>query len=144
MDVLANRHSATDNKVIALRFYDLFNTGDVSLIDRVLATDWIEYPPSAPNQASGREGFKPIIIGFRKTFPDVRFEVKDVVAEGDRVVVRSVIHGTHQGQYMQFPATGKTIAIDATDIHRIENGVIVETWHIEDRLGLLQQIGVVT
>ena len=143
MDVLANQ-PATDNQAIALRFYELFDTEDMTLIERVLATDWIEYPPSAPNQAPGREGFKPIITGFRQTFPDVRFEVKDVIFQGNKVVVRSVIHGTHQGQFMQFPATGKRVAIDAIDIHRLENGAIVETWHVEDRFGLLQQIGVVT
>lgn len=129
------------NKAIALQFYEPFNTGDLTIIDRILATDWIEYPLSAPDQAPGREGFKPIIVGFRQTFPDVQFEIKDVIAEGDKVVVRSVIHGTQRGHFKQLSATCKPITIDATDIHRIKNDIIVETWHIEDRLGMLQQLG---
>jgi steroid delta-isomerase-like uncharacterized protein len=130
-----------DPEAIARAFYEPFNTGDVSIYDRVLAEDWVDHP-LAPGQAPGREGFKPIVGFFRTVFPDLQLVIEDVLVDGDKVAVRSTFRGTHQGEFFGIPPTGKQIEAMAIDIHRIENGRIVETWHVEDWLSIFGQLGV--
>ncbi len=76
-------------------------------------------------------------------FPDLHFTIEDIVAEGDTVVVRSTARGTHQGELMGIPLTGKQVAVSGISITRIANGKAVEEWFNGDDLGLLQQLGVV-
>ena len=81
------------------------------------------------------------MAGFRATFPDLRVTTEDVIVAGDKVTVRSTIRGTHQGELLGIPATGAPVEFMAIDIHRVENGQIAETWHIEDYLSLIFQLG---
>ena len=130
----------TDNEAIARAFYEPFNTGDTSIYDTILAEDWADHPLS-PGQQPGRAGFAPVIAGFREIFPDLTITNDDVIACGDKVSVRSTIQGTQQGELLGIPATGKPVEFKAIDIHRIANGQIAETWHIEDYLSLIFQLG---
>jgi steroid delta-isomerase-like uncharacterized protein len=130
----------SDNGAIARAFYEPFNTGDTSVYDRILAEDWDDHP-LAPGQAPGRAGFPPIVAGFRATFPDLTVTNEDVIVAGEKVTVRSTIRGTQQGPFLGIPATGKAVEFMAIDIHRIANGQIAETWHIEDYLSLISQLG---
>lgn len=125
---------------LALRFYEPYRTGNLDLLDVVLASDWADHPP-APGQEPGPGPFKPRVAGLRHAFPDLAVQTEDVIAAGDRVVVRSVLTGTHQGQLLDIPPTGKPVAMRVIDIHRIADGRIAETWHIEDVLGMLEQLG---
>jgi steroid delta-isomerase-like uncharacterized protein len=131
--------AAGDIEAIVRAFYEPFNTGDVSVYDTVLAEDWLD-TPLGQGQQPGREGFKPIIGIFRGVFPDLQLTTEDVLVDGDKAAVRSTIRGTHQGDFL-VPATGQPVEFMAIDIHRIENGQIVETWHIEDYLSVINQLG---
>jgi steroid delta-isomerase-like uncharacterized protein len=133
--------TASDPEALARAFYEPFNTGDVSVYDRVLAEDWMDHP-LVPGQAPGREGFKPIVLFFRSAIPDMQLVNEDILVDGDKVAVRSTFRGTHQGALFGIPPTGKPIEAMAIDIHRIENGQIVETWHVEDWLTVFAQLGV--
>src|SRR5918997_1303555 len=82
-----------------------------------------------------------VVAGFRAVFPDLAVTNEDVIVAGDKVTVRSTIRGTHQGDLLGIPPTGRAVEFMAIDIHRVEGGRIAETWHIEDYLSLLFQLG---
>jgi predicted ester cyclase len=81
--------------------------------------------------------------GFRAAFPDIHVAVEDVIANGDKVVVRLTFSGTHTGPLMGMPPTGKFVTITGIAIDRIQNGKIVEHWVNRDDLGMLQQLGMI-
>ena len=128
-----------NNETLAREFYEVLNTGDMELLDKILAPDWAERP-LAPGQVPGRDGYKPIVAFFRTAFPDVNFTLEDVIAAGDKVTVRTTVTGTHQGMFLGVAATGRRVTFHTIDIHRIAEGQIVESWHIEDFFGLYQQL----
>jgi predicted ester cyclase len=130
----------TDNETLVRQFYAVFNTGNINFLDQVLSPDWIEYPLSVPDQAPGRDGFKPIVESFCTVFPDIQFVNEDIIAAGDKFTVRSLVTATHSGRFLGIESTGRRVQFNTIDIHRIANGQIVETWHIEDFYGLLQQL----
>jgi steroid delta-isomerase-like uncharacterized protein len=132
--------AAGDIEAIVRAFYEPFNTGDVSVYDTVLAEDWVDVPLGM-GQQPGREGFKPIIGIYRGVFPDLQITNEDILIAGDKAAVRSTIRGTHQGDLLGIPATGQPVEFMAIDIHRLENGQIVETHHIEDFLSVIFQLG---
>jgi steroid delta-isomerase-like uncharacterized protein len=122
------------------QFYVPFNTGNVSIYDRILASDWID-DPLAPGQQAGPDGFKAKIIEFRQTIPDYRVTNDEILVAGNTVAVHSTVHGTHQNTFFGVPPTGRPITMRTCDFHHIEQGIIVYTWHLEDFFGLLSQLG---
>ena len=90
----------------------------------------------------GRAGIKQFFAMTRRGLPDYHATVEDEAAEGDKVMYRVTFRGTHQGELMGIPPTGKQVTIAAIDIFRIAEGKIAEHWGIADKLGLLQQLGV--
>jgi predicted ester cyclase len=120
-----------------------FQTGDVSALDRLIAPDYREHlrvgdpPPTL-------EGLKQFIQLIRAAVPDARVAVEDVVAEGDRVMVRHRHRGTHTGApVMGIPASGRAFEFQGVEIARVAGGRIVESWHVDDNLSLLQQLGAI-
>lgn len=133
--------AASDVEAIVRSFYEPFNTGDTSVYDTILAEDWADHPLGM-GQQPGRAGFPPVIEMFRAIFPDLHVANDDVIVCGDKATVRSTITATHSGgDLFGIPATGTPLQFMAIDIHRLENGQIVETWHIEDFLSVLFQLG---
>lgn len=80
---------------------------------------------------------------FRSGFPDIKMTIEEVVAEGDKVVFRVTVHGTHKGEFKGIAPTGKQVTMTGMQIWRIEGGKIVEGWFNRDDLGLMQQLGVI-
>jgi steroid delta-isomerase-like uncharacterized protein len=133
-----------ENKALVRRFFEEFITkGDLSLTDELIAENYVDHNPPGPNIAPGPEGVKQLFAGRRSAFPDLTVTVDDQVAEGDKVVSRGTITGTHKGEFMGIPATGKSISMGAVSIFRIEDGKIAERWGEVDTLGMMQQLGVV-
>ena len=128
------------NVALVKGFYAAFNTMQKSRLDDVLAQAWVDTPMS-PGQGPGREGMKGAMDGYHQAFPDFHAENQDFIASGDKVVVRSLITATQKGDFAGVKATGKPIQLMAIDIHRICNGRVAETWHVEDWLGALFQMG---
>jgi len=131
----------SSNKKDVLRWYEAFNTKHPALVDSILSEDWVDVPP-APGQLSGRQGAKNILVELTTAFPDLKIKVEDVLQDGNRVVVRSEISGTQRGSFMGLPAQNRTMTIIAIDIHEFKDGRIVRTWHTEDWLTGLRQLGV--
>jgi len=133
-----------ENKALARRFYaEVFGQGNMSVIDDLMAPDFVDHNPPGPGFAPGREGTQQVVGMFRSAFPDLQFIVEDQIAEGDKVVNRLAVKGTHRGEFAGVPATGKSVTIGVVDILRISGGKAVERWGEADMLGLMQQLGVV-
>jgi steroid delta-isomerase-like uncharacterized protein len=80
---------------------------------------------------------------YREAFPDLRATVEEIVEEGDRIAVRATFTGTHDGEFMGIPASGRTISIQAMDVVRVVDGRAAEHWGVTDVMGLMQQIGAI-
>lgn len=129
------------NKAIMRRFIAEYQTGgDEAVLADTIAADVVDHS-RPPGIAPGIEGVRQQFDGFRRAFPDFRATVLDMVAEGDRVVTYKAFHGTHEGELMGIPATGRTVEILVIDIVRLAGGQVVEHWNVVDRLGLMQQLG---
>ncbi len=135
--------STEDNKVLAQRWLEeVWNKGDLSLIDELIAPNYVLHDPTRPG-LRGRAGIKESIAMFRTAFPDLHFTIEDQVAESEKIVTRYTVQGTQMGPLMGIPATGKQGTITGIDIYRITDGQIEEAWSNWDTLGLLQRIGVI-
>jgi steroid delta-isomerase-like uncharacterized protein len=129
-----------ENKAVVDRLTEVFNSGDVGLVDELVAEDFVENDP-IPDGDADREGFKQMIVALRDAFPDLEVGVARTIDEDDLVVTHWTSTGTHQGEFMGAPATGNTVSIDGIDISRLEDGVIVEHWGKMDAIALMQQLG---
>lgn len=134
--------SAEAYKSLIRRWWDGLSQGNAAeLIDEVYAADYVLHDPSLPEPVRGLEGVREFITSVTAAFPDGRATVEDLVAEGDRVVQRVTFRGTHQGEFLGVPATGKQVAVWLMVISRMADGKIAEEWQLVDGLGLLQQLG---
>jgi steroid delta-isomerase-like uncharacterized protein len=132
---------AEANKAIIRRYRQAHNQNDMAALDEIVATDIISHS-HLPNVPAGREGSKMVHQGSLAAFPDGQTTTDDLVAEGDKVVERFTLVGTHKGDFMGIPASGKQVRITGMSIFRIANGKIVEHWGENDAMGLLMQLGV--
>jgi steroid delta-isomerase-like uncharacterized protein len=136
--------SVEQNKTMMRRYFDeAWNTGNLSVLDEMVAADYANHTPAVPGLPPGPEGLKPILAAFRAAFPDLRFSIEDMMAEADRVVTRWTLRGTHQGEFLGLPPTGKPVVATGIEIDRIVEGKIVEHWLRADDLGLMQQLGAI-
>ena len=103
----------------------------------------VDHNPVDPNIPPGIEGIKQTVPMFRTAFPDLQFNIVDLIAEGDKVVSRLTIQATHKGEFMGISPTGKQVSITGIDIVRIVDGKMVELWGEVDMLRLMQNLGVV-
>ena len=136
----------TTNKAMFSRFHDAMNTGDAELIsktiDEVFEPDVLIRTPR-PVQATGAQALKQVWAILLRAFPDVHITVEDVIAEGDKVVARDTVTGTHQGEYMGVPPTGRSVTYNEIFILRFVKGRIAETWGVVDVLSQMKQLGVI-
>jgi steroid delta-isomerase-like uncharacterized protein len=130
-----------DNKQIYKQYIEEFlQKGDIAAADRFIANDVVTHD-GMPGQADGLEGVKQTFKVLRTAFPNLHVQVEDIIAEGDKVVGRFVVSGTHTGDFMGMPATSKTFTYDEIVIVRFKNGKIVEHWAEMDSMGMMQQLG---
>ena len=135
--------SAQDNKALVRRFVDEVQSGgNISLIDEICSPEFVNHsaPPGVPADC---EGIKIVTAMFRGAFPDSYFTVEDMIAEGDKVATRKTFHGTHEGEFMGIPPSGRSVSMGLIDVVRIDDGRVVEHWSVGDSLGLMQQLGVI-
>jgi steroid delta-isomerase-like uncharacterized protein len=138
----AGTSKAADNKAAQRRFVEeVQNQGDIEAIDRFLAADVVNH--TAPPGLSGdREGAKQIIGAIRAGFPDHDAVVEHMIAEDDLVATYKTFTGTHSGEFLGIPPTGRRATIRVMDFVRFRDGVIAEHWNIVDVAGLMAQLGV--
>ncbi len=135
--------SIEQNKAMVLRYFEAMNavyeTGDFSPLDGLIAPDYVYHAETG--DLRGIEGMRELVSAYRAAFPNVRFTVEDIVAEGDRVVVRFTAVGTQRGEFLGIAPTGKAISVSVIDLLRLRDGQIVEDWERFDLLNMLTQLG---
>jgi steroid delta-isomerase-like uncharacterized protein len=125
------------------RFYEeVVNKGNLKLIDELVAAEFVEHE-ELPGMKPGREGLKEFCTMFRSAFPDLQFQVNDLVAKGDKVWAYITIRGTHKGHFMDMAPTGKTIEVKGFDIIRLVNGKAAEHWGLTDSMTMMMQLGAI-
>jgi len=132
-----------ENKAIVLAYQEACNADDLDALDRLVSAALVSHNPT-PGLPAGLEGGKLAHRATRAAFPDLHYHTEDLIAEGDRVVQRFSLHGTHRGAFMGLPPTGTEIHLNGISIFRLEKGKIVEHWAVQDGLALMIQLGIFT
>ncbi len=135
--------SIEENKSLARRYVEqVLNEGNLDALNDLISPHYKRYlsPTATPLTP---ELQKQRLAGLRAAFPDVHLTIEDMIAEGDRVMVRMTLRGTHRGTFQGIAPTGKPVTVFALDVVRIENGQMVEHWGGPDLLNLLQQLGAI-
>ncbi len=132
--------NADSYKKDVILFYDAFAMKQPALLDRILDAQWVDIPP-APDQPPGPAGGKQLLAELTRAFPDLDIKVEEVLRDGNKVIVRSTLSGTQRETFLGIPAKGRTMSIQAVDIHEFRDGKIVRTWHTEDWMTGLHQLG---
>jgi steroid delta-isomerase-like uncharacterized protein len=135
------KEDMNDYKKAATLWYEAFTKNDPTILDRILSEDWVDIP-SPPGTPSGPKGVKPLLAALKTTFPDLNLTIKDVLQDGNKVVVRAEMAGTQKEAFMSFPSKNRKMSIQVVDIHEFKDGKIVRTWHTEDWMTGLRQLGV--
>ena len=134
---------SAQNKATARRaLEEIESQGDLDRLTEVFTADCRNHDPVNDEDTVGHEAFREEISGYRAAFPDVQYTIEEQLAEGDLVASRWTVRGTHKGELMGIPATGKKIELTGITIQRFEGGKIAEEWWNWDTLGLMQQLGV--
>jgi steroid delta-isomerase-like uncharacterized protein len=132
-----------DHAATMKRLYDLINAGDIDGFGELLAEDFIEHE-ELPGLEPSKEGVKQLFHMYRAAFPDLRMEAQDVLVSGDKAVARVRATGTHQGEFLGMPATGKSVDVQLIDITRFgDDGLAREHWGVFDALAMMQQLGAI-
>lgn len=135
--------SIEENKAIVRRYQEIYNSNNLDALGEVLAEDLV-MPKVMAGMPPGLEGAKRVHEISLRGMPDWHTQIDDLIAEGDKVVARITMTGTHTGDFWGFPATGNKVNFTGIYIVRIENGKIVEHWGEEDGVRLLQQLGAIS
>lgn len=139
----AQQSEVERNKAVVRRFVEEFqNNKDWAVYDELNDPEFVNLsaPPGVP---ADREGGKMFLGGFFNAFPDARYTIDDMIAEGDRVATKKTFTGTHTGDLGDIAPTGNRVSVQFVDIVRLRNGRIVEHWLSMDQLSLLQQLGAI-
>ena len=132
--------SKEENVKAQIRFGDAVNSGNLADLRNVISADSLDNDPS-PDQGRGPEGYIRMFTELREAFPDMHADAVKLVADDDNVAFAYTLTGTHKGNFMGIPGTGRRIKVRGMQISRFENGKLVERWGSSDQLGILQQIG---
>jgi steroid delta-isomerase-like uncharacterized protein len=135
----------TSNKATIRRFLDAVNTGDAELISRTI--DEVFDPDvkqHTPSEATGTQALKEgVFTRLQRAFPDLHIALEDVIEEGDKVVEKDLVTGTHQGEFNGLPPTGRSVSYHEIFIMRFANGRIAEIWGVVDIFSALTQLGMI-
>ncbi|HSW29685.1 MAG TPA: ester cyclase [Longimicrobiales bacterium] len=130
---------SAENKAVIRRYVEeCIGKNDLSLMDDLLDAGYVWHAPSGDFDLQAYKQFQPSVLA---AFPDGYWTIDDMIAEGDRVAWRFTFHGTHRGEFMGFPGSGRRVTMSGMVISRIAHGRIAEEWELWDGAGLAQQLG---
>jgi steroid delta-isomerase-like uncharacterized protein len=133
--------SGDDKALFVTLMEEVFNRGNFDVADDLVAEDF--YNHEAPD-SPGPEGFKASAVWLRSAFPDYHAELHEFIADGDLVAARLIVTGTHLGDFMGLPPTGRSFSVQHIHMYRVENGKVAEHWACRDDLGQLSQLGLLS
>lgn len=132
-----------NHAAVMRRTYERINAADIAGFGDLVADDFVEHQ-GGPGFPATKEGTLDFFRALVTAFPDLRMTVEDLIANGDKTVARVAVTGTHEGEFMGVPATGRRVDVQLIDIMRFDHaGLVGEHWGVGDMLSLMQQLGVV-
>jgi len=129
------------NKQLCRDYFTAFLKRDIAWMNRHISPSFVRHDPGLPFDVRGPEGVAQLHDALLPAFPDMKLPLQDFVAEGEKVLVRLRVQGTHTGAFGDLPASGRTIDIGVLDLFQIRDGVLIEHWALLDNLGMLKQLG---
>ena len=129
-----------DPRRMIARFYDEINAGNLGVIDELIADEFVEHE-EFPGISQDKDGVRQFFTVFRTAFPDMRMEAHEVLVDGDLACVRGTTSGTHQGDFMGMPPSGKRFEVTGFDLVRVRDGQVIEHWGLMDAMKMMQQLG---
>ena len=134
--------STEENKAVKSRFYEEISKHNLAIVDELVDINWVGH--GSGNSETNVEDLKQLFAMQLAAFPDYHITIEDLIAEGDKVVTRLIVRGTHTGgDFMGIAPTGKQFTIISIVVSRIVDGKIMECWQSSDMLGMMQQLGVI-
>jgi steroid delta-isomerase-like uncharacterized protein len=131
----------SENKAIYRSMIEeAFNKGNLRVIDEVVAPDYVLHD-AAPGMPQGPDAIRATVNAFRTAFPDLHVELEELVAEGDKVTARAVMHGTHEGPLFGMAPTHKKVAVPGLTMVTVKDGRVRESWVKNDVLAMFAQLG---
>ncbi|MCZ7526463.1 MAG: ester cyclase [Acidimicrobiia bacterium] len=133
----------TDHEALVRRFYDeVMTNGDLDVLDELIHDEFVEHE-EMPGMPTGKEAPRAFMATLREAFPDLHAAVEDVIQEGDKVVVRARMSGTHRGEFMGIPPTGSKFDVQVIDIIQIRDDKAIAHWGVTDSMTMMQQLGLI-
>jgi steroid delta-isomerase-like uncharacterized protein len=133
----------TDPKSIVTEYAEeVFNHGNLAAVDKYIAPDYLRHDPGVPFEIRGPEGIRQLVGGYRVAFPDFHLDLVAITTSGDLVGTHWRASGTHGGDFMGMPPTGKSFTVEALETFRLADGKIAEQWIVVDTESLMTQLGV--
>ncbi len=134
-----------DGTGLIKRFYDdVLAGGDLALIDELATEDIVDHEEGLPGQPSGKEGVRFFVNALREAFPDIKPKTAEpTLTDGNLEAARTILTGTHKGEFMGVAASDKAVEFETIDIIRLEDGKVAEHWGVTDVMSLMQQLGAV-
>ncbi len=141
---MSNQNVIETNKILIERYFnDIWNNRNLNLLDEIISQDYINHSPSIPNPQPGPKGLKPIIEEMFTGFPDLHYDILDLIITEDKVASRLNVTGTHKQKLWGIEAAGKQFNVSQINIERIKDGKIIEHWRLTDELSFMKQLGVI-
>jgi steroid delta-isomerase-like uncharacterized protein len=127
--------------LVRREFAEVWNQGNLAAVDAIFAPDYVGHDSGSPEPVRGREALKRFFAGQRAAIADLQSRIEDLVAAGDRVVVRWTTAGTQQGELLGVPPTGRRVTLTGISILRVAGEQIAEEWTTWDALAVLRELG---
>jgi steroid delta-isomerase-like uncharacterized protein len=125
--------------IVQMFVYEFQTMGNEHVAERLLAPDFVDHTPF-PGFGGGREDVKRLFQVLRSAFPDLRAEIVEQFANGEMVATRKTFHGTHKGEFLGVPPTGKHMAFRVVDLLRVSDGKMREHWNVVDVTSIVGQL----
>jgi steroid delta-isomerase-like uncharacterized protein len=132
----------TNHEALIVRYFEeVWNQGKLDVLDEIIAPEYINHSPGIGNPLPGPVGLKPIVKAIRAAFPDLRYDIENMVISDNQVAVHTRMNGTHRGDFFGITPTNKAIKVNQMQIEKIHNNQIIEHWRVTDDYTLLKQLG---
>ena len=131
-----------NEKLIRRYFEEIWNQGRLEVLDEIISPKYVNHSPGIPNPPAGPDGLKPIVIAIREAFPDLHYEILNLVPARNQVAAHVLMQGTHLGDFFGIAPTGNKINVAQMQIERIDGNQIIEHWRVTDDMSLMKQLGV--
>jgi steroid delta-isomerase-like uncharacterized protein len=133
---------AEENKRTARRLVEeFFNAGDATRAAELYTNDYVRHDPGTPDAVKGIDAITQVLTTYRTAFPDLHFVIEDMIGEGDKVVTRWTVTGTHQGDLQGIAPTGNKVELTGISLYRLADGKVAEEWTNWDTGGMMKQLG---